>query len=58
MLSYEVKRTSRAEPEEISIARKLLSKYIPAAMNTHATTVELLDVMFSMWPVSYQISNL
>jgi hypothetical protein len=39
------------EPEEMAIARQQLSKHILAA------TVELLDAVFSMWSVSYQILN-
>jgi hypothetical protein len=42
------------EPEETAVAGKLLSKHVPAVMNTH-TIEELLDVMFSMWSISYQI---
>jgi hypothetical protein len=34
--------------------RQRLGKHVPAAMNTHATT-ELLDAVFSMRSVSYQI---
>jgi hypothetical protein len=43
------------EPEETSVARQLLGKYGPAATNTHAA-IELLDAVFSMQSVSYQIT--
>jgi hypothetical protein len=35
-------------------ARQRLGRNVNAVMNTHATTDELLDASFSMWPVSYQ----
>jgi primase-polymerase (primpol)-like protein len=54
VLSYESKQARRVRPEEASVARQWLSKYIPATMNTHATTEELLDVLFYMWFVSCQ----
>jgi hypothetical protein len=38
-------------------ARQRIDKYFPAATNTHAT-IELLDVVFSMRSVSYQILNM
>jgi hypothetical protein len=37
-----------AEPEETSIARQRLGKHIPAAMDVHATTEEMLETAFSM----------
>jgi hypothetical protein len=37
------------------VARQQLSKNIAAAMNTHATIEELLDLSFCMLSVSYQI---
>jgi hypothetical protein len=39
------------EPQETAIARQWLSKQIPAAMNTHAIIEELLDAVFSIWPM-------
>jgi hypothetical protein len=39
------------------VATQRLGKYVSAATNTHATIEELLDAMFSMRPVSYQILN-
>jgi hypothetical protein len=36
------------------IARQWLGKIVTAAMNTCVTVEELLGVLFSMWPVSYQ----
>jgi hypothetical protein len=44
------------EPEEMTLVRKRLGKHIPAATNIHAIT-ELLDEVFSMRYVSYQILN-
>jgi hypothetical protein len=37
---------------------QMLSKHVPAAMNTHATIEELLDALFSMRFVSYQVPNM
>jgi hypothetical protein len=34
------------EPEEMVVARQQLSKHVPMATNTHATTEELLDAVF------------
>jgi hypothetical protein len=45
------------EPEETAVDRQRLGKYIPVAMNVHATIEELLDVVFSVWSMSYQILN-
>jgi hypothetical protein len=45
------------EPEETAVARKLLCKQVPAATNTHAI-IELLDAVFSMQSVSYEILNM
>jgi hypothetical protein len=36
------------------VARQRLGKNVTAVTNTHATTEELLDASFLMWPVSYQ----
>jgi hypothetical protein len=36
------------------VARQWLGRNVTAVTNTHATTEELLDASFSMWPVSYQ----
>jgi hypothetical protein len=36
-------------------ARQRLGKNVTVATNTHATTEELLDASFSMWPVWYQV---
>jgi hypothetical protein len=43
------------EPEELAIARQQLGKHISAAMNTHATIEEVLDSVFSVGSMSYQI---
>jgi hypothetical protein len=42
-------------PRPNPVARQRLGKHVPAAMNTHATIEELLDVAFYMRLVSYQI---
>jgi hypothetical protein len=39
-------------------ARQRLGKQIPKLTNTHATVEELLDAVFSMRSVSYQILNM
>jgi hypothetical protein len=44
--------------EETDFARQRLGKHISAATNTHATIYELLDAVFSMRSVSYQILNM
>jgi hypothetical protein len=36
------------------VARQRRGRNVTAVTNTHATVEELLDVSFSMWPVSYQ----
>jgi hypothetical protein len=36
------------------VARQRLGRNVTAVTNTHAKTEELLDALFSMWPVSYQ----
>jgi hypothetical protein len=36
------------------VARQRVGRDIIAVTNTHATIEELLDVPFSLWPVSYQ----
>jgi hypothetical protein len=46
------------EPEETPVAKQWLSKYVPVAANTRATIERLLDMMFSMQSVSYQILNM
>jgi hypothetical protein len=38
-----------------NVARQLFSKYVPTARNKHATIKELLEVVFSVVPVLYQI---
>jgi hypothetical protein len=38
----------------LTVARQWLGKNVTAVMNTHIIIQELLDVSFSMWPVSYQ----
>jgi hypothetical protein len=40
------------------VARQRLSKHVSAATNTCTTTEELLDAVFSVWSVSYQIVNI
>jgi hypothetical protein len=45
------------EAEEMAIARQWLDKHVPAVTNTYATIEELLDAVFSMQSVSYQIIN-
>jgi hypothetical protein len=41
-----------------AVARQRLGKHVPPATNIHATTEELLDEVFSMQPMSYQIFNM
>jgi hypothetical protein len=36
------------------VAWKRLGRNVTAVKNTHATIEELLDALFSMWPMSYQ----
>jgi hypothetical protein len=36
------------------VARQRLGRNVAAVTDTRATTEELLDASFSMWPVSYQ----
>jgi hypothetical protein len=43
------------EPEETVVVRQRLGKHVPTATNTHATTEELLDAVFSMSSMSYQV---
>jgi hypothetical protein len=35
-------------------ARQQLSRNVTVVTNTHATVEDLLDALFSTWPVSYQ----
>jgi hypothetical protein len=46
------------EPEETAVGRQRLRKHVPAATNTHATTEGLLDAVFYMRSVSYQILHM
>jgi hypothetical protein len=39
------------EPEETIVARQRLIEHGPMAMDTYATTEELLEVVFYMWPM-------
>lgn len=41
-----------------AVARQLLREHVLAGTNTYATVEEQLDVVFCMWPVSYQIVNM
>jgi hypothetical protein len=36
------------------VARQRLGRNVTAVTNTHATIEELLNALFSMWPMSYQ----
>jgi hypothetical protein len=45
------------EAEDTGVARQRFDKYVPEATSTHATTEELLAVVFSMRSVWYQISG-
>jgi hypothetical protein len=45
------------EPEEVTIARNLLSKHVPLAMSTQATTEELLGAVFSVQSM-YQVLSM
>jgi hypothetical protein len=45
------------EPEDTAVALQQLGNIISAATNTHATIEEILDTMFSMRSVLYQILN-
>jgi hypothetical protein len=42
------------ESEENAVAMQRLAKHIPMSTNTHAT-VEVLDALFSVLSVSYEI---
>jgi hypothetical protein len=44
--------------EHMAVARQWLSKHIPMATDTHATTEELLGVVFSTQCAWYQIFNM
>jgi hypothetical protein len=46
------------KPEETVIARQRLGKHFPAATNTRAKKEGLLDAVFSMRSLSYQILNM
>jgi hypothetical protein len=37
------------------VARQWHGKLVPVALNTHTAIEELLDIVFSMWSMSYQI---
>jgi hypothetical protein len=39
-------KAGRVESEETAVARQRFDKHFPVAMNTHATTEELLEVVF------------
>jgi hypothetical protein len=43
------------ELEKNAVARKRLGKHVPAATNTRTTIEELLEAVFSMQYVPYQI---
>jgi hypothetical protein len=43
-------RTGIGEPEETSIARQWLIKYIPTAMDMYETMEEPTEIVFSMQP--------
>jgi hypothetical protein len=45
-------------PEETAVDRQRLSKHVSAATNTHATIEQLLDEVFCMRSLSYQILNI
>jgi hypothetical protein len=49
---------SIVEPEEITVAKQQLIKHVPAAVNTHTMIEALLDAVFSVWSMSYQIRNM
>jgi hypothetical protein len=46
------------EPEKTVTATQWLGKHIPATRNTHATTEALLETVFPMWFVLYQILSM
>jgi hypothetical protein len=48
-------KTGILEPEETAIARQHLTKHVPAATNIHSTRGKIMDVVFSVRLVSYQI---
>jgi hypothetical protein len=50
-------KAGMVEPEDTAVARQRLGKHVPATTNTHETD-ELLDAVFSMRFVSYQILNM
>jgi hypothetical protein len=41
--------------EETPVARQRLGKHVPALTNAHGTVVDLLDAVFSVRSVMYQI---
>jgi hypothetical protein len=41
-----------------TVARQRLGKHVPAVPNTHTTVEVLLDVVFSMWSMSYEIFSM
>lgn len=46
------------KPEETAVAGQRLSKHVPEAANIHATTEGLLDAVFYMRSVTFQIYNM
>jgi UDP-3-O-[3-hydroxymyristoyl] glucosamine N-acyltransferase len=44
----------RLGKNSLIVARKWFCRNVTAVMNTHATTEELLDASFLMWPEPYQ----
>jgi hypothetical protein len=57
-LSEHLKAGITVKPEETAAARKWLGKHPPTTTNIHATVEELLDAVFSMRVVPYQILNI
>jgi hypothetical protein len=51
-------KAGTAEPEETVITRQQLRKNVPAEINTHTATEELLNAEFSVRSMFYQISNM
>jgi hypothetical protein len=42
----------------MAVASQRIHKYVPASPNTHATIEKLLNAMFSMRPVPYEILSM